>query len=135
MLTLFLLLLFTGNCIRCHSAPLRDLDFLFPAEKLSLLTFGEMYPEAQQELVEGFLTSQVFQMIILNHSINIITHFNFQEHLLRELPDLYSYGLLPDRMRYRPAKRHSWGTKSRAVIPYPRIGKRGIKYIDQGLAL
>ena len=56
-------------------------------------------------------------------------HIQGREYLgwHRSLLDLQS---LPDTVRYRAAaaaiKRHNWDTgKTRAVIPYPRIGKRG----------
>jgi hypothetical protein len=43
------------------------------------------------------------------------------------LPFAGAYGLLAESMKHHQAKRNQWKpTKTRAVIPYPRIGKRGM---------
>jgi hypothetical protein len=60
----------------------------------------------------------------------------FLINLLQEdigyLPFAAAYGPLVESMRHHQAKRSQWKpTKTRAVIPYPRIGKRGMEYSER----
>jgi hypothetical protein len=57
---------------------------------------------------------------------------NFLQEDIVSLPFAAAYGPLVGSMRHHQAKRSQWKpTKTRAVIPYPRIGKRGMQVLGR----